>query len=194
MANGNNAECKGVGGREGGREIERARYRGRGSTGMKREWVQLKLAQFSHSPVIRVPGVYIIKSRKFLSPPLIPVIASTYVYKPHPLAIGWPCRASFSSSLSRARVFSIRPNVAASPRLSSQQGSNSGLRSELRLIALIARTRRLYYSLFNLALRPRRHSTFQARTSPGFSHPRLCRHRVSTSVLFPRVAKTPRSK
>lgn len=41
------------------------RFRGKGE---KR--VQLKLAQFSHSPVIRVPGIYIIKPRKFLSPPL----------------------------------------------------------------------------------------------------------------------------
>jgi len=33
----------------------------------RRERIQLKLAQFSRSPVIRMPGIYIIKSRKFLS-------------------------------------------------------------------------------------------------------------------------------
>lgn len=49
--------------RVGKRETKRKREHVTG----RRERVQLKLAQFSHSPVIRMPGIYIIKSRKFLS-------------------------------------------------------------------------------------------------------------------------------
>lgn len=51
--------------RERGREGRRERGRKRVTS--RRGRVQLKLAQFSHSPVIRMPGIYIIKSRKFLS-------------------------------------------------------------------------------------------------------------------------------
>jgi len=45
-----------------GRRRKRERERVTGG----RERIQLKLAQFSHSPVIHMPGIYIIKSRKFL--------------------------------------------------------------------------------------------------------------------------------
>lgn len=53
----------------------------------RRERVQLKLAQFSHSPVIRVPGIYIIKPRKFLSlllPPFCWPRANIHAYTRDP--------------------------------------------------------------------------------------------------------------
>lgn len=143
--------------RKGERENERV-------TG-RRERVQLKLAQFSHSPVIRMPGIYIIKSRKFLS--------SLYRFCMRALTqcLPVPSRSRPLSAISRfpryasrARFFFFflaRPNVASLPRdYRRQQGSNPRFRSELRLIALIAGTSRLYYSLFNHALRTRRHLTF----------------------------------
>lgn len=53
------AEATGKSGRE---------KKGRKSREKERKRAQLKLAQFSHSPVIRVPSIYIIKPRKFLFP------------------------------------------------------------------------------------------------------------------------------
>lgn len=48
-----------------GRRIAAVKKKRAGRIGRRGERVQLKLAQFSHSPVIRVRGIYIIKSRKF---------------------------------------------------------------------------------------------------------------------------------
>jgi len=140
-------------GREGGRKKKggATAVRGRG---------QLKLAQFSHSPVIRGPGIYIIKSRKFLSPlhphrrcvrvlaqPTPPSVSTATVPLP-------PCRGAPGELLPRA--FRARFLGATERRIVAtiirRQGSNAGFRRELRLIALIATTSRLYYSLFNRAL------------------------------------------
>lgn len=129
--------------RDGEEEKERERVTGR------RERIQLKLAQFSHSPVIRMPGIYIIKSRKFLSslyPYHFCMRALVQLFYP-------ACPISYFtfSTLCFPRVFSARPNVVGHD-YRRRQGSNPRFRSELRLITLIARVSRLYYSLFNHAL------------------------------------------
>lgn len=185
-----------------GRRMATAEKERAGRSG-RRERVQLKLAQFSHSPVIRVRGIYIIKSRKFLSPlyrcrfcirALVQFPLSRSLYRlVHSSLVPVFTVSSF------ARVSSMRPNVASLSRLSSQQGSNSGFRNELRLIALIAWRRdgfiipssitpseRVIIRLFKLA--PSR-----LPLSP-LCHCYTAANRVSTSVLFLRTAKIASSK
>lgn len=77
------------------------RVHGRG----RRERVQLKLAQFSHSPVIRVPGIYIIKPRKFLSPPRSVPTVPTTVHGIH----ARPCRFTLVVALCLYPVSSRSP-------------------------------------------------------------------------------------
>jgi len=125
----------------------------------RRERIQLKLAQFSRSPVIRMPGIYIIKSRKFLS--------SLYPY--HFLYACTRTTILFCLPYQLFRVFHLplyafrafsRRDWSRCHDYRRRQGSNPRFRSELRLITLIARVSRLYYSLFNHALWTRRHLTF----------------------------------
>jgi len=122
-------------------ESEREREK-KGEPPRKGDGGQLKLAQFSHSPVIRGPGIYIIKSRKFLSPlhphrrcvralahdggtPLHPSPPSPSLRR-HPLPPPWSSGRAPAASAFRARFLGAteRRIVATIIR---RQGSNAGV-------------------------------------------------------------------